>query len=183
MSDNNPSPIYVGPRTACPSHQFQCDSSECIDIALVCDGEANCPDGSDEGENCPSDQCPTDDQSQCAHVCYKTPRGTVGILFYQKTTSLDNLGAINSEERSSTHLLQKCGCRPGFKLQEDGLSCGDVDECMDNRLNICSHFCKNTEGFFVCHCNEGYVLEPDGHSCKIKGKFVNSKMYISETSF
>ncbi|XP_062398823.1 prolow-density lipoprotein receptor-related protein 1 [Sardina pilchardus] len=127
-------------RAVCPSHQFQCESSECVDIALVCNGTPDCRDGSDEGGACMSDQCPAADQSQCAHLCYKTPRGT------------------------------KCGCRAGFKLQEDGQRCVDVDECGDSRLNICSHSCENTEGSFICHCKQGYVLEPDGHSCKTEGQ-------------
>ncbi|XP_048099723.1 very low-density lipoprotein receptor isoform X2 [Alosa alosa] len=127
-------------RAVCPSHQFQCESSECVDLLLVCNGTADCQDGSDEGGACVSDQCPTADQSQCAHLCYKTPHGT------------------------------KCGCRTGFKLQEDVQSCVDVNECGDSHLNICSHSCENTEGSFICHCKQGYVLEPDGHSCKTTGQ-------------
>ncbi|KAL2091711.1 hypothetical protein ACEWY4_011509 [Coilia grayii] len=124
----------------CPPHLFQCESSECVDIALVCNGKADCRDGSDEAGVCLSDPCPAADKPQCSHFCYSTPRG------------------------------KRCGCRTGFRLQEDGVSCVDNDECGDNHLNVCSHLCKNTEGSFICNCSQGYVLEPDGHNCKIMGE-------------
>ncbi|XP_050526629.1 modular serine protease-like isoform X4 [Daktulosphaira vitifoliae] len=39
--------------TECQSTQFQCDSGECIDSIYVCDGTADCQDGTDETEkNC-----------------------------------------------------------------------------------------------------------------------------------
>ncbi|XP_063051835.1 low-density lipoprotein receptor-related protein 2 isoform X2 [Engraulis encrasicolus] len=124
----------------CPSHLFQCGSSECVYIGLACNSKPDCQDGSDEGGDCLTDRCAAADQSHCSHFCYSSPRG------------------------------KKCGCRPGFKLQADGTNCVDIDECGDNGLNACSQLCENIPGSFVCNCSQGYVLDPDGHSCKIMGE-------------
>ncbi|XP_064086239.1 prolow-density lipoprotein receptor-related protein 1-like isoform X2 [Macrobrachium nipponense] len=40
---------------SCSSDQWQCDSGQCISDELYCNGEVNCPDGSDESVNCTSE--------------------------------------------------------------------------------------------------------------------------------
>ena len=63
-----------------------------------------------------------------------------------------------------------CGCRSGFRLASDGLSCVDVDECATE--TYCSQLCTNTVGGFSCSCVDGYVLRPDKKSCKALGQAV-----------
>ncbi|XP_018613772.2 low-density lipoprotein receptor-related protein 2 [Scleropages formosus] len=84
---------------SCPSHQFQCGTGECLDLALVCNKTSDCPDGSDEGEGCLTAMCSSPDSPQCTHNCYSTPQGP------------------------------KCSCKVGFQLQADQMTCTDTDEC------------------------------------------------------
>ncbi|KAJ8262673.1 hypothetical protein COCON_G00151300 [Conger conger] len=124
----------------CPSHQFQCGTGECLDRDVVCDGTPTCPDGSDEGGLCAPGSCSGPDGSRCTQDCYSTPQG------------------------------MKCACLVGFRLQQDGVSCVDINECDEIIPQVCSHTCHNTQGSYKCSCHPGYLLEPDAHSCKITGE-------------
>ena len=49
----------------------------------------------------------------------------------------------------------ECGCRAGFRLQEDNRTCLDVDECLVT--DICGPGdCSNLQGSYTCSCNIGY---------------------------
>lgn len=61
-----------------------------------------------------------------------------------------------------------CGCRSGFRLSGDDVTCVDVDECATE--TYCSQLCTNTVGGFSCSCVDGYVLRPDKTSCKALGQ-------------
>ncbi|XP_052317282.1 low-density lipoprotein receptor-related protein 2-like isoform X2 [Oncorhynchus keta] len=163
----------------CGDFQWACTSkNQCVPKAWRCDGTKDCADESDEAgcgqvATCPSHQfqcgstwecldtalvCNTvrncangsdeggncqakcPDKTQCAHNCYSTPHGT------------------------------RCGCKAGYRLQEDTVSCVDIDECEGGRPGVCSHLCVNTQGSFQCHCYPGYLLESDGRHCKITGE-------------
>ncbi|KAG7483184.1 fibulin-2-like isoform X2 [Solea senegalensis] len=58
-----------------------------------------------------------------------------------------------------------CHCRPGFTLLDDGQTCRDVDECVEQRQHRCQHRCINTFGSFVCSCDGGYRPNHDHTSC------------------
>lgn len=77
-----------------------------------------------------------DDNGGCEHTC-------IGDLQGQKTG---------------------CGCREGFQLTDDGLSCSDIDECAV-RKGGCEHKCHNTEGSFYCTCERGYHIAEDQRTC------------------
>ncbi|XP_048874532.1 low-density lipoprotein receptor-related protein 2 isoform X14 [Brienomyrus brachyistius] len=121
----------------CYPYQFMCGTGECLDLALVCNGVNNCLDGSDEGNTCLTDTCSGPSRPPCTDICYSTPQGT------------------------------RCGCKPGFQLQSDGVSCTDINECQQSSP-ICGHTCLNTRGSYLCLCYPGYFLEPDRHRCKAK---------------
>lgn len=60
----------------------------------------------------------------------------------------------------------KCSCRgiPGTKLDDDGHTCDDVDECRDGTAG-CSHRCINTVGSAFCVCPDGLQLDDDWKTC------------------
>uniref|UniRef100_A0A3B5M5W0 Fibulin-1 n=1 Tax=Xiphophorus couchianus TaxID=32473 RepID=A0A3B5M5W0_9TELE len=63
----------------------------------------------------------------------------------------------------------RCVCNDGFRLQRDGVTCEDINECL-LLSNPCrpGQVCLNTEGSFHCQreiaCNTGYKLT--GSSCQ-----------------
>ena len=57
-----------------------------------------------------------------------------------------------------------CVCDSGYKLNNDNVSCSDINEC-DNNDGGCNQNCKNTEGGFECSCEEGFTIGLDGKTC------------------
>jgi hypothetical protein len=47
----------------------------------------------------------------------------------------------------------------GYRLNEDGKGCDDIDECALNTDGCDSNSeCENSPGSFSCNCNSGYQL-------------------------
>jgi fibulin 1/2 len=57
-----------------------------------------------------------------------------------------------------------CSCPDGFLLDEDGITCHDVDECQCMN-NGCQHSCVNEVGSYSCACDRGFILADDGVTC------------------
>ncbi|CAL2030451.1 unnamed protein product [Caenorhabditis brenneri] len=82
-----------------------------------------------------SDKCSECSTKHCEYQCRNTPTGP------------------------------KCVCDEGYRLDSDGFSCIDLDECtLPERA--CHHFCENQIGSFVCSCAKGYHLKADNKSCE-----------------
>lgn len=62
----------AGHPTPCLSHEYPCGLGICLNASLVCSGQQDCADGSDEGGNC-SLPC----QRPCSQLCYPSPQGPV----------------------------------------------------------------------------------------------------------
>nr|XP_061815797.1 fibulin-1-like [Nerophis lumbriciformis] len=63
-----------------------------------------------------------------------------------------------------------CACNAGYRLQYDGVTCKDINEClMDMHNCVLGQVCINTEGSFRCQretsCGTGYELT-DSNNCK-----------------
>lgn len=57
-----------------------------------------------------------------------------------------------------------CSCHDGFELNKNGLSCIDVDECVENNGD-CSNICINLIGGHSCACEAGFMLGNDNKTC------------------
>lgn len=76
----------------------------------------------------------SDKNGGCSHECSEFPPGTV-----------------------------VCKCPSGYKLQDDGKTCKDENECAGS--HGCNGTCVNTAGSYHCACPHGMKVGSDGKSC------------------
>ncbi|KFD71594.1 hypothetical protein M514_05306 [Trichuris suis] len=65
--------------------------------------------------------------------------------------------------------MVRCSCRAGFRLNSDGRTCSDIDECMLGTHNCGPGFtCRNAHGSFRCErrlCPTGQQWDSDSQRC------------------
>ncbi|XP_048835137.1 low-density lipoprotein receptor-related protein 1B-like isoform X4 [Brienomyrus brachyistius] len=167
----------------CHAGDFLChDQLACVSEGWLCDGEPDCPDGSDET----LDRCTQEVSVKCA-LNHMQCLGTNTCIHFNKLCD----GAKDCEDGfdegvhcrellPSCHELRCrygcvmarngtfCFCGDGFQVEADGRSCKDYDEC--SVYGMCSQTCMNTYGSYRCSCTEGYILQADRSSCKAKSE-------------
>ncbi|XP_072522388.1 low-density lipoprotein receptor-related protein 1-like [Salminus brasiliensis] len=165
----------------CSPKQFVCkDQVTCISKGWRCDGEKDCPDGSDEAADvCPHShipQCPPNEhQCQGTDTCVHMSKlcngvsdcpdgGEEGAHCRELISNCTLAGCHDNCALTRTGPL--CYCRSGYEISQDGKTCKDFDEC--TVYGTCSQTCTNTEGSYSCSCVEGYLAQPDNRSCKAK---------------
>ncbi|XP_045081182.1 low-density lipoprotein receptor-related protein 1-like [Coregonus clupeaformis] len=190
-----PARVIDAPKTCSPK-QFVCkDQMTCISKGWRCDGEKDCPDGSDEAldvcphsrvSRCPPNEYQCGGTELCIHMsklCNGFPECTdgwdEGPHCREFATNCTLSGC--QDNCSVTPSGAACYCRSGYEIGLDGMTCKDFDEC--SVYGTCSQSCTNTEGSYTCSCVEGYLPQPDNRSCKAKNVPVerNSVLLIANS--
>ena len=139
--------IDCGDKTAanrtemCKAEEFQClEQHFCVHSSWTCDGDRDCPDGSDEsqevckeGIECESDQFMCGD-GQC-------------IPEHLHCDGEDHCADQSDEKLCSEKVVQ---------VKHDGSNNTDVDGCL-SVPPVCSQTCISTSGGYKCSCLAGYV--------------------------
>jgi Complement Clr-like EGF-like len=87
------------------------------------------------------------------------------------------------------HGSYRCSCKRGYRLNHDGKTCSEIDECSENDPNhLCpgTATCKNIIGSYKCSCPNGFKSLNSGSFClgkKTKQKFLklNNKILSFQT--
>ncbi|XP_027056484.1 uncharacterized protein LOC113683445 [Pocillopora damicornis] len=61
-----------------------------------------------------------------------------------------------------------CTCRQGYRLEADGKTCRDINECLTQNGG-CTHQCVNIPGGHYCKCPEGVTMGFDNKTCHEPG--------------
>ncbi|XP_031721448.1 fibulin-1-like [Anarrhichthys ocellatus] len=91
----------------------------------------------------------------------------VTVMPQANTTAEPQGGSDPCTDSKCSHLCDgygMCACLGGYQLQEDGVNCEDVDECLTGSHNcVFGQVCINMLGSFQCQtktsCNTGYELK------------------------
>ncbi|VDL72786.1 unnamed protein product [Nippostrongylus brasiliensis] len=153
--------------THCEHGMILCaDHSACFPKHWVCDGEADCLDGSDESDcdmsvdnflaEAATEMCrPGEHRCNSGTKCIPMNRTCDGVL---DCPDGDDEGPLCKEcERRRT----PCD------LNADEFSCTQLDECLTAEAKRCQHYCEDRHASYQCTCAPGYRLGADGHSCRL----------------
>jgi len=186
--------VHADPECPFQDNMIRCEDAErtCIPARHICDGEADCLNGSDElhcGNRTQHHEClPSEGNFACApsaldldiqciradQVCNgkpQCPKGDdEGDFCALKTCPTFGCEHFCME---TPHEGPKCHCEVGYKLAADMKQCEDIDECQI--YGSCDQLCHNNKGGFECGCNDGYHLEGNS-TCLFTG---SATLYIA----
>lgn len=150
--------------------EFVCANSRCVEYDVICDGENNCGDNSDE-QNCNS-SIVIDASSESDHDSH--------FVFDSEEDPDPELTAEDENINDSDckvpnyYCAQSKKCIPVHKLCDGRRDCSDgsdesglCSEKLCDHITDCQFFCHNaphTNGY-VCACPQHMFLEADGKTC------------------
>uniref|UniRef100_A0A8C9AW64 Low density lipoprotein receptor n=1 Tax=Phocoena sinus TaxID=42100 RepID=A0A8C9AW64_PHOSS len=159
----------------CGRNEFQCRDGTCISYKWVCDGSAECQDGSDESqETCMSVTCKTGDFNCGGHVNRCIPESWRCDGQPDCENGSDEEGCLTLCEGPNKFKCQSGECISLDKVCDSVRDCRDwsdeplkecgTNECLDNKGG-CSHICNDLKIGYECLCPEGFQLV-DKHRCE-----------------
>ncbi|XP_065178550.1 low-density lipoprotein receptor-related protein 4-like isoform X2 [Sycon ciliatum] len=174
--------------------QFKCINSDtCVPRAMVCDGIAQCVDGSDEALPSCQSCAGGNEEYGCAanHRCIASGKHCDGVNDCGDWS--DETDTVCPAPIASPCLLLRpnalvCGvncfnfsatcCPEGYERKENGF-CYDIDECSSS-LRPCNQRCVNTPGSYTCSCAQGYTLL-NGTECRPSDQSVQPSLLVANT--
>jgi hypothetical protein len=140
---------------------------ECADGLDMCGDNANCADATPgvqcQGAACAPGAC-LDAVNALDFFCSEFQWDEFCAACAAGGFGFGNLDCSSVGDTCVSDSLYSCTCDEGYVLNEDGMTCSDVDECAANNGG-CAQICENGDGGASCSCEPGYSLGNDGASC------------------
>jgi hypothetical protein len=140
---------------------------ECADGLDMCGDNANCADATPgvqcQGAACAPGAC-LDAVNALDFFCSEFAWDEFCAACAAGGFGFGNLDCSSVGDTCVSDSLYSCTCDEGYVLNEDGMTCSDVDECAANNGG-CAQICENGDGGASCSCEPGYSLGNDGASC------------------
>ncbi|TKS84303.1 Low-density lipoprotein receptor-related protein 4 [Collichthys lucidus] len=154
----------------CPPGQFPCmDTVGCVDASARCNGQIQCPTGSDE-ENCTAmEGCLESDWTCRNQICIPKELRCNGLNDCLDNSDEEDCGLCGEDglrcpEGTCLSAEKRCDgqihCSDG---SDEPITCGRI--CSMNNGG-CSHVCVDEAWGALCACPLGYKLSPNGAVCE-----------------